>query len=128
MSGAAIIQAILAADSGVTTIVSDRIFYTVAPQEAALPYVVILKGGLAEQIMLSGASQWPEERITIACHGANFAVAEALGAACVTATRDKNGTYAGKAATVWRDNVEASDYLPASRSERRLVGAVVRWK
>lgn len=128
MSGASIVRAILAADAGVTTLVSDRIFYTAAPQEAELPYVVILKGGLQEQIMLSGASQWPEERVVMACHGINFPAAEALGNACVTATRDKNGTYAGKTATVWRDNVEASEYIPATRSERRLVGAIVRWR
>ncbi|PAP97814.1 DUF3168 domain-containing protein [Mesorhizobium mediterraneum] len=128
MSGAAIVRAILASDGTVTGLVGDRIYYTVAPQEAALPHLVILKGGLVEEIMLSGASGYPAERITIACHGSDFAAAETLGDAVIAATRDKTGTFAGKSATVWRDSVEASDYLPATRTERRLLGVVVRWR
>lgn len=128
MSGAAIVQDILASDGTVIGLVGDRIYYTVAPQEAALPHLVILKGGLDEEIMLTGASGYPAERIFIACHGADFAVAESLGDAVIAATRDKRGTFAGKSATVWRDDVEATDYLPATRTQRRLVGLRVRWR
>ncbi|TPM36638.1 DUF3168 domain-containing protein [Mesorhizobium sp. B2-3-5] len=128
MSGAHIVHAILASDSTVTGLVGDRIFYTIAPQEAALPHVVILKGGLTEEIMLGGASGYPSERITLACHGADFAASETLGDAVIAATHDKQGTFAGKEATVWRDDVEATDYLPANRTQRRLVGVNIRWR
>ncbi|ANN58686.1 hypothetical protein A9174_19340 [Mesorhizobium loti NZP2037] len=128
MSGAAIVQDILANDGAVTGLVGDRIYYVIAPQGAALPHLVILKGGLTEEIMLTGVSGYPAERIIIACHGTDFPAAEALGDAVIAATRDKSGTFAGKSATVLRDDVEATDYLPATRTQRRLVGAKVRWR
>ncbi|PBB85737.1 DUF3168 domain-containing protein [Mesorhizobium sp. WSM3876] len=128
MSGAAIVRAILAADGAVGALVGDRIFYTVAPQEAGLPNIVLVKGGLSETLMLAGESGYPEERVTIVCHGADFAVVEGLGDAVLTATKDKAGTFGGKSGTVWRDDVEAGDYLPTTRTHRRVVGIKVRWR
>jgi len=128
MSGLPVVEAILSETPTVTALVSDRIFYTVAPQGTACPYVVIIGTLERDEPMLEGQAQYPEGLVNVVCYADNFPTVESLGNAVIAALQDASGTWRGRAATLMRDDVDGFDYLPADRVHRRIVGFLVRFR
>jgi hypothetical protein len=112
----------------VTAIVSDRIYYSVAPQGAQRPYAVLIGSVERDETLLAGQSQYPEGLISIACYADTFPGVENLGNAIIAALQDASGTWRGRAATIMRDDVDGFDFLPGDRVHRRIVGFAVRYR
>lgn len=128
MSALPVIEAILSAAAPVTGIVSNRIFYSVAPQGAAVPYIVLIGTSEGDEVLLQGQAQFPEGLISVAMYGADFPAVESLGDAVIAALQDAAGTYRGRTATVMRDGGGSFDFLPADRIHRRIDNFSVRYR
>ncbi|EKF17857.1 tail completion protein gp17 [Nitratireductor pacificus] len=128
MSALPIVEAILTADAGVTAIAGTRIFYSVAPQGAPRPYIVIIGTVERDEILLAGQAQYPEGLVNVACHADDFPTVEKLGNAVIAALQDAAGIYRGKAATLSREDVDGFDFLPADKVHRRVLGFAVRYR
>lgn len=128
MSALPIVEAILSAASAVTAIAGDRIFYSVAPQAAARPYVVMIGTVERDETLLAGQAQYPEGLVNVACYADDFPTVEKLGNAVIAALQDAAGTCRGRAATVSRDDVDGFDFLPADKVHRRILGFAVRYR
>jgi hypothetical protein len=75
------VQQALAASSAVTTIVGTRIYQTVAPQDAALPYIVWMVVSGSPGNNLSDLPDYDDQRVQVDCYSANQAQARQLGEA-----------------------------------------------
>ncbi|MFI0847871.1 DUF3168 domain-containing protein [Mesorhizobium sp. IMUNJ 23232] len=128
MSALPIIEAILSATPAVTAIVFDRIFYSVAPQGAALPYLVMIGTSEADETLLQGQAQFPEGLVSVACYAADFPAVESLGDAVISALQDAAGEFRGKQATVTRDGGGSFDFMPSDRVHRRVESFAVRYR
>lgn len=128
MSGLPIGEAILSAAAPVTAIVSDRIFYSVAPQGAARPYLVIIGTVERDDAMLSGQAQYPESLINVVAYADDFPTVDTLGDAVIAALQDAAGTWRGKSATLRREDIDSFDFLPADKMHRRILGFAVRYR
>lgn len=128
MSALPIVEAILSGAAPVTAIVSTRIFYSVAPQGAARPYVVLIGTLERDENLLQGQAQYPEGSVNVVCYADDFPAVEKLGNAVIAALQDAAGTWRGKRANLRRDDVDSFDFLPADRVHRRVLGFVVRYR
>ena len=128
MSAPVVARAALAASPAVVALVDDRIFYSVAPQGAARPHLVITGGVERDGRTLAGAERWPEAAFEVIATGDTFTAVDKLGEAVVTALQDASGTFAGKRATFWRDDVGGVDFVPENRTHRRIIGFRCRYR
>lgn len=128
MSALPIVEAVLSAAAPVTAIVGNRIYYSVASQGAARPYVVMLQTVERDEPMLAGMAQYPEGLINVVVYGDTFPAVETLGNAVITALQDAGGTWRGKVATVQREDVDFFDFLPIDKVHRRILGFAVRYR
>ncbi|MDQ6434391.1 DUF3168 domain-containing protein [Mesorhizobium sp. LHD-90] len=128
MSALPIIESLLSAAPAVTGIVSDRVYYSVAPQGAALPYIVMVGTAETDEVLLQGQAQFPEGLVSVAMYGADFPTIESLGDAVISALADASGLYRGHEAKVQRDGGGSFDFLPADRTHRRIESFSVRYR
>lgn len=128
MSALPIIEAALSASPAVTARVGGRIFYSVAPQSTTAPYVVLVGSGEGEENMLQSASGWPEGAVQAIVVAATFPAVEEIGNAILATLKDATGEWRGKAATIWRDDIDAFDFIPATLQHRRVLGFTVRYR
>lgn len=127
----------LLAGSGVTELVGQRIYPVFAPQAAALPNIIVHRISDNEEVLLQGASQFPEARISIECRatGADGAKsADMIGEAVVNWLRDKHlYSIDGAVATFRRtgtDETDASEQADQGvpSSTRRIIDFYVRYR
>lgn len=121
------VQALLAAN-GVKALVKDRINPNVAPQGTDLPDIVVTLISDHDDVLLAGAAQFPDARVSIACRGTSFKSADAVGDAVVAALRDLRGTFAGKAATFFKEGTDVTDYSDDFSTHRRIIDYRIRYR
>lgn len=90
-----IIYGRLSAVSGVTSLVSTRIYPDMAPQNAAFPYVVFQKLSTSPTDTKEGVSKLDKLLVQVDCYSNNYDNAHALAAAVRTALDRYAGTVNG---------------------------------
>ena len=123
MSAATHTHKILREDAAVAAIVGNRLFYSQALEGTASPFVVIDPGTETDGRTHEGQMGFREGRLNVICRAESFAGAHDLGEAVI----DALGGFSADGITIFRNSVDGSDYVPADRSHRRIVGFVVRY-
>jgi len=99
----------LSAASGVTALVSTRLYVGFAPENATLPYIVYSLVGTDRLATLPSVGDPARKRMQIECVGATYASAEAVAAAVVSALT-QNG-YQQSAYSLYDDITQRHSYL-----------------
>jgi hypothetical protein len=128
MAATVILRAALLADPTVSDLIGARAYYSVAPQGAARPYCVIVHTGERDGRHLGGMSQYPEASLSVICIADSHQAVDQLGDAVVATLQDAKGVIAGREAVFARDAVDGSDYVPAEKVHRRIVGFKLRFR
>jgi hypothetical protein len=81
----------LMADSGVTDLISTRLFPLVVPQDVTLPAVAYQRISGIPQNAHDGSSGLTVARIQFTCHGSSYTSAKAVAAALRAALNGKKG-------------------------------------
>lgn len=90
MSALVITTQTLLANAGVTAIVGKNVFPVYIPQAYAAPAVIVHLISQEEEVLLQGATIWPEARVSLECRANDAIVADRLGEAVIAALRDKH--------------------------------------
>jgi len=121
----------------VTAIVDIGVWPGIAPQVAAMPYVVVNLIGETDEQMLSGAGRMYETRLEIACVAGSITAANALGEAVKTALEDlTNHSVIGAGdppadlgrVNTWKTGADVTDWSDDRSSFRRLMDFGLRWR
>jgi hypothetical protein len=99
----------LSAASGVTTLVSTRLYVGYAPENATLPYVVYSLVGTDRLATLPSVGDPARKRMQIECVGTTYASAETVAAAVITALT-QNG-YQQSAYSLYDDITQRHSFL-----------------
>lgn len=105
----AIMQALLA-NSGVTALVGTRIDAVQGGQGYKGPSIVVYAASEHDESILSGASDFPEARVSIECIGNRASQAAAVESAVKLALKNLNGVFDGKKIQVFGWAHIASDH------------------
>lgn len=127
MSALPVIIAALNASPNVALLVSDRIYSIIAPQSGALPDAIVTPLSEVEDYTMNGASSFPEARVTVTCRGKTASEATRLGDAVISTLKNLKGPIAGTFATVFRDQIDSTEYTDDGRLFRRIIGFRVRY-
>jgi hypothetical protein len=90
-----IIYGILSATTGVTTLVSTRIYPDMAPQNATFPYIVFQKLSTTPTDTKEGVSPLDKMLVQIDCYSNNYDTAHTIAAAIRVALDRYTGTING---------------------------------
>ena len=90
-----IIYGILSATSGVTSLVSTRIYPDMAPQNAAFPYIVFQKLSTQPTDTKEGVSPLDKILVQIDCYSGSYDTSHTIAAAIRTALDRYSGTING---------------------------------
>ena len=85
MSATTLMVAQLKATAGVTAIVGAKVYPMIAPQSAALPYIIYEKPLDVPVNTATGADATSQKRFAVSCFAATYSGAHALGAAVAAA-------------------------------------------
>jgi len=85
----------LLADSGVTDLVGERIYYVKAPQDVGKPYVVFFKASAPREYSHDGASRLARPRFQFSCFATTYYEAKQIAEAIRAAIEAFSGTMGG---------------------------------
>lgn len=130
MSALQIAVDLLKDSSEVIDIVTEnRVYPVVAPQNAAVPYVIVSLASGNDEQLLSGAARIYTSRIQVDCLAASAALSMTLGDAVGEALEDVvKAAISGFIADVMRDGVDFTDFSDDRTAFRRVIGFTVIWK
>ena len=115
----------LQANTPVVALAGARIHAVAAPQAEFFPSIVVLQTSEAEEYSIfEGATSYPESRVTVMCRAQTAGDAIRLGDAVIAAL--KNVRSGG--VTIWRDQVDSTDFVEDAKIFRRLLGFHVRYR
>ena len=128
MSAPRHIHAVLRADAAVAGLVGNRLFYDSADQASELPNIVLSGGAERDGVSHAGQNGLPTGTVTLICRAKTHRAAAELGEACIDALGGYQGQgHPGTQITVFRSNVDGSDYVPANQTHRRIIGFEVTY-
>lgn len=127
MEALVIIRAILLASAGVTAVRHGGIYSNVAPQDAALPNVVIMAVGGGEGLTHGGPDGLKHERVRIWARGRRAEAALALGVAIDKALNGYTGTIAGAHVQLVAKAMTMSDYDNDLDQHRSILDFRIHW-
>lgn len=108
----------------------------VAPQNALLPFITVTQVHEGQQMLIDGATDMFQSRLSIACHARSAAGADGL-AESVKAALDyvaNREVVTGSPAapvgrvTVWKEGTDVSDYSDDRSVFRRTLDFRLRWE
>lgn len=121
MSALTITIQTLLAGSGVTALVKQRIYPIDVPQGVAVDNIIVHLVYQAEEVLLAGASHWPESRVSIECRG-DAVTADKIGEAVIDWLRDKDlYVIEGSEVSFMKEGTDETDSSPASQQGQPLV-------
>lgn len=82
----------LLAVAGLTALTATRIYWNLAPQNVAKPYVVLTRVTGIRDMKMSGPSGLVESRVQVDCYGATYASAKGVALQAETALSGYKGT------------------------------------
>lgn len=127
MEALVIIRAILLASAAVTAVRHGGVYTNVAPQDAALPNVVIMAVGGGEGMSHCGPDGLKHERVRIWARGRRAEAALALGIAIDKALNGYVGTIAGARVQLVSKVMTLSDYDDDVDQHRSILDFRVHW-
>lgn len=124
----ATVQALLA-DTGVTDIVGTKIEPITAPENQALPCIVVNQITNMDERLLAGEGQYPDAVVRITCLARTKTEALTLGDAVISRLRGLSGTFAGMAVTSFlKEEVDETDANETYDTYRRTLEYCVRYR
>jgi len=112
-----IILKALAASPIIAGIVGARIFPEIAPQGQPMPHIVVRLANVDESHGLERATGHRISAVLVIAHAADFRTADTV----AEAVRALASSYQISGATIIKDGVDISDYVPATTSFRRVI-------
>jgi len=85
----------LLADSGIKSLIGERLYYVKAPQDVAKPYVVFLKASGPREYSHDGASKLARPRFQFSCFAMTYYEAKQIAEAIRAAIEAFSGTMGG---------------------------------
>ena len=85
----------LLADSGVTNLIGERLYYVKAPQDVTKPYVVFFKASGPREYSHNGASALARPRFQFSCFATTYYQAKQIAEAIRAAIEAFSGTMGG---------------------------------
>jgi hypothetical protein len=131
MSAVSLTIKALLAQSGVTSLVSTRIYPLPLPPSTTLPAIAVALSAEDEEMLLGGASQYAFASVQVHCIAASAGAAIDLGEAVKTALRDHyyaNGDSPPSGASFIKEAVDFTDYSDNLTTHRRVMAFAVRWR
>jgi len=120
------LRAFLLTDAGVAALVGERVFVTVAPQDAALPLVVLRRVSTPRAYAHTGASRLAWPRVQVTARAARQAEAAAVAKAVRQAVSGYRGTMGDvPVQAVFVDNENDGFLFETGKFERVL--DVILW-
>ena len=129
-----IVVALLLGDSGVTTLVGDRVYPVLAPQESVLPNIVVTQVSDNDPMHLAGASRYPESRVSVVSRGRTATEMMNLADAVKLALRDIIHQSVGGSppfsddVCVYKTAVDITSVFDDPMSYEQSVDYMVRWR
>lgn len=120
------IRALLVAEPAISAMVDDRVFYSVAPQGAALPHVVLLRGPESEAYSLLGASGLEQVDMNIVVKSKSFTESAEIGAALLDLLRFVEIDASGRRLLITREPGGGHDFIPDGSVHRRVLTFGIR--
>lgn len=134
MSATAIAVRLLLADEDLAAAVSNRVYPVVAPQEKALPYIVVSLAYEDQDVVLEGQRDGYSSRVSIHCVADEAPAADRLGEAAkraLTSITHQTVTDANDTpfaiASVLKQGTDLIDFNEARTVFRRLMDYSIRW-
>lgn len=132
MSATAITIERLLAVTGVTNIVSTRVYPSIVDSGKSLPAVAVVLSGQGEAYTLSGAGGYRQSRVTVMAFGRDAAEADQLGEAIDDALKDFRGQVALNAKTYsaifMKDPSDGAYYEEEVNQYRRSSDYILHWR
>ncbi|MGE3246979.1 MAG: DUF3168 domain-containing protein [Beijerinckiaceae bacterium] len=123
MSAIPILIQMLLDDAGVAALVEDRVHAVQAPQNTALPSIVVLQTSEAEDYSIDHSTAgYPEARLTVICRASTAGGAISLGDAVIAALRSKQEGVDSSPATLFKADIDSTDFVDAQKLFRRILG------
>jgi hypothetical protein len=129
-----IMAEILLSDTGVAALVGGRVYPVLAPQESVLPNIVITQVSDNDQMLLSGAAQLPESRVSVVSRGRNATemmnVADAVKAALRNIIHETVGGSPPLSTDVcvYKTAVDITSVFDGPINYEQSVDYMVRWR
>lgn len=125
----------LLANSGVTALVGQRIYPYEVPQDAAANNIAVHLIYEDEQVLLAGATQWPQGRVSVECRAESGTLANDMAEAVKDALRDKHlYSILGCEVTFRKEGTDVTDSSQETNASggsdvnRRILDFYVRWR
>lgn len=136
MNALTIFRQLLAENSGVTDLVDTRIYVAMRKQNDPLPALVIRSVYEDQDIVLAGARQGFENRMSVECIAASAGAAQDLGEAVKAALEsvihhsilsDESPPTVEAKATCWKEGTDILDFTEEPEIFRRIIDFRMRW-
>ncbi|MBU4529777.1 MAG: DUF3168 domain-containing protein [Hoeflea sp.] len=127
MKALVILRTLLLADAGVTAKRTGGVHTNAAPQEDAMPNVVLLLVSGLEDFTHSGPSGLVEDRVRVWCRGKTAREAGELGAAVHAALQGYVGEVGDAYVQLCRVAMSTSDYQDSANVHRSIIDFNVSW-
>nr|WP_276557545.1 DUF3168 domain-containing protein [Prosthecomicrobium hirschii] len=122
------IQSLLA-DPTMTGLVASRVYPLVAPQKADYPNVIVHMIFENEDMLLAGASEFAEARVSIECRAKDATTANTLAERVKDAFRGiQERTVSGCIASIRKEGTDVSDFTDDASVFRRILDFYVWWR
>lgn len=132
MSAVSLTIKALLAKSGVTSVTSTRIYPGVLPHSTSLPAIAVSLSSEDEEMLLQGASQYPQASVQIHCVASKAKDAIELGEKVKTVLRDHLYTDGNSPplyrASFQKEALDFTDYADNLTTHRRVMSFSVRWR
>jgi hypothetical protein len=117
--------------SPVTAIVSNRVYPFPLPPTTTLPAIAVAMSAEDEEVLLQGASVYPETTVQVHCIAAKASAAIDLGEAVRDHLRDLLYVSTDPQpvhASFAKDGVDFTDYADDLTTHRRVMSFTLRWR
>jgi hypothetical protein len=114
--------------SPVTAIVASRVYPFPLPPSTALPAIAIAMSAETEDMLLQGASVYPQTSVQVHCIAAKASAAVELGEDVKDHLRDLHFVAGTDHASFEKDSVDFTDYLDDLTTHRRVMTFNLRWR
>lgn len=129
MSALAVAIQALLADPTVFGLVSGRVYPLVAPQGAAYPNLIVHMVFENEDMLLAGASEFAEARVSIECRAKDATTANTLAERVKDAFRGvQERSVSGCVASIRKEGTDVSDFSDDASVFRRILDFYVWWR
>jgi hypothetical protein len=131
MSGVSLTIKALLVPSPVTGLVANRIYPLPLPPTTTLPAIAVAMSAEDEEVLLQGASVYPETSVQVHCIAAKASAAIDLGEAVRDHLRDLHYVSADAQpvhASFQKDSVDFTDYADDLTTHRRVMAFTLRWR